>query len=93
MSETPPKASPHHPVLDARYIVLSILSSLMMVAGLIGQFAPASVVEGIFGSLAPRIEHNGWVLIGLAVVVGVYNAITTLTRKRAALKRKNGSMA
>jgi len=81
--------TPHHPVLNARYIVLSVLSSLMLMAGVIGQFAPAPVVEGIFGARAQSVQANGWVLIGLALIVGAYNAITTFTRKRAALKRKN----
>jgi len=93
MTEPTPEATPHHPVLNARYIVFSMLSSVLLMAGLIGQFAPPDVVEGIFGGLAPRIRDNAWVLIGLAVIVGVYNAVTTYSRKRAALKRKNAFMA
>lgn len=79
----------HHPVLNARYIVLSLLSSLTLIAGLIGQFAPASVAEGIFGAHAARVQANGWVLVGLGVIIAVYNVVTTYSRKRAALRRRN----
>jgi len=84
---------PEHPVLNARSVVLSLLASLMLMAGLIAQFAPLEVIEGIFGEHAARVTDKGWVLMGLAVIVGAYNAITTFTRKRAALKRNKAFVA
>lgn len=72
---------PSENVFNIKYLGLSLSATLLIVLGVIGHFLPELL--SVFGLVAKNGIHEYWyVFIGLGVVIGAINAITTFSAKK-----------
>ena len=74
---------PSEKVLNAKYIVLSLSATVLLVLGVIGYLLPDLL--SILGQQATNsIQENWFLFVGVGVAIGAINAFTTLFAKKKA---------
>jgi len=72
---------PSNRVLNPRYIVFSLIATVLIAVGLLGHFHP-ELLAALGDEVTNKIQENWLVLIGAGVVVGSINAILTLSARK-----------
>lgn len=75
------RKAPRDRLLNPKYILLSLIATALIALGLLAKFFPDLL--SAMGKAQSNGAHEYWfVFVGLGLVVGVFNALTTKTANK-----------